>query len=89
MLAGNVDQRAPGGVTKWNAICFRCYNLAPCSDSTVDSVSLPANTCGGGIRTTIRFPTYVFLTCPALLNPVRIVEYRHFRFQLLGWQEPR
>ncbi|KAG9232270.1 hypothetical protein BJ875DRAFT_428040 [Amylocarpus encephaloides] len=65
MLAGNADQRATGGVTKWNAICFRCYNAknfggddrAPCSDSKVDSVSLPTKACPGGIRTTIRFPT--------------------------------
>ncbi|KAI0025404.1 hypothetical protein F4780DRAFT_774868 [Xylariomycetidae sp. FL0641] len=66
MLAGHQDQReAGGGVTKWNAICFRCYNapnfggdnLAPCADPSVDSVALPAKQCPGGIRTTIRFPT--------------------------------
>ncbi|TAQ86497.1 hypothetical protein B7494_g5171 [Chlorociboria aeruginascens] len=65
MLTGNVSQRATGGITQWNAICFRCYNapnfggdnLAPCSDSTVDSVSLPSKACAGGMRTTIRFPT--------------------------------
>jgi hypothetical protein len=65
MLAGNQAQRTTGGITKWNAICFRCYtapnfggdNSAPCSDSSVDSVSLPAKACPGGIRTTIRFPT--------------------------------
>ncbi|RDL38145.1 Uncharacterized protein BP5553_05578 [Venustampulla echinocandica] len=65
MLAGDVNQRAPGGITKWNAICFRCYNApnfggdnqAPCADKTVDSVTLPAKACPGGIRTTIRFPT--------------------------------
>jgi hypothetical protein len=68
MLAGNAAQRTTGGVTKWNAICFRCYNAknfggdtgAPCSDSKVDSVALPSKACPGGIRTTIRFPTYVF-----------------------------
>ncbi|KAI0451567.1 hypothetical protein F5B21DRAFT_507052 [Xylaria acuta] len=65
MLAGHQEQREPGGVTKWNAICFRCFNtanfggdnLGPCSDNTVDSVSLPDKFCPGGIRTTIRFPT--------------------------------
>lgn len=65
MLAGNAAQRETGGVTKWNAICFRCYNaknfggdnMAPCSDSSVDSVNLPNKPCAGGIRTTIRFPT--------------------------------
>ncbi len=66
MLAGDAAQRTKnGGVTKWNAICFRCYNAknfggdnaAPCSDSTVDSVNLPEKPCPGGIRTTIRFPT--------------------------------
>ncbi|KAH8601676.1 hypothetical protein B0O99DRAFT_667272 [Bisporella sp. PMI_857] len=65
MLAGDVNQRAPGGITKWNAICFRCYNAknfggdnqAPCSDNTVDSVALPMKACPGGIRTTVRFPT--------------------------------
>jgi len=65
MLAGSQDQRAPGGITKWNAICFRCYNApnfggdngAPCSDKTVDSVNLPNKACPGGIRTTVRFPT--------------------------------
>ncbi|KAI5916968.1 hypothetical protein F4810DRAFT_716924 [Camillea tinctor] len=65
MLAGNAEQRTDGGVTKWNAICFRCYNApnfggdnyAPCSDSTVDTVALPNKACPGGIRTTIRFPT--------------------------------
>ncbi|KAI3332237.1 hypothetical protein HD806DRAFT_519017 [Xylariaceae sp. AK1471] len=65
MLAGHQEQRAPGGVTKWNAICFRCFNtknfggdnLAPCSDNTVDSVTLPNKFCPGGIRTTVRFPT--------------------------------
>ncbi|KAI0099009.1 hypothetical protein GGR51DRAFT_576420 [Nemania sp. FL0031] len=65
MLAGHQEQRELGGVTKWNAICFRCFNtvnfggdnLAPCSDSTVDTVALPNKFCPGGIRTTIRFPT--------------------------------
>ncbi|OAL05039.1 hypothetical protein IQ06DRAFT_268727 [Phaeosphaeriaceae sp. SRC1lsM3a] len=65
MLAGHADQRQTGGVTKWNAICFRCYNApsfggdnqAPCSDKAVDSVELPTKACPGGIRTTIRFPT--------------------------------
>ncbi len=65
MLAGDAGQRTKGGVTKWNAICFRCYsaknfggdNGAPCSDSTVDTVELPKKMCPGGIRTTIRFPT--------------------------------
>jgi hypothetical protein len=65
MLAGHAEQRKTGGVTKWNAICFRCYNgknfggdnQAPCSDKTVDSVELPNKSCPGGIRTTIRFPT--------------------------------
>ncbi|KAF2269645.1 hypothetical protein CC78DRAFT_601812 [Lojkania enalia] len=65
MLAGYADRRTTGGVTKWNAICFRCYNaknfggddIAPCSDSRVDSVELPNKVCPGGIRTTIRFPT--------------------------------
>lgn len=65
MLAGDATQRVKGGVTKWNAICFRCYNApnfggdnyAPCSDPTVDSVELPTKACPGGIRTTIRFPT--------------------------------
>jgi hypothetical protein len=65
MLAGHADQRADGGITKWNGICFRCYNaenfggdnLAPCSDPTVDSVDFPNKVCPGGIRTTIRFPT--------------------------------
>jgi hypothetical protein len=65
MLAGHAEQRADGGVTKWNAICFRCYNAknfggdnaAPCSDKSVDSVSLPKKACPGGMRTTIRFPT--------------------------------
>ncbi|KAK6858208.1 hypothetical protein PG995_005907 [Apiospora arundinis] len=65
MLAGNATQRATGGVTKWNAICFRCYNAknfggdnyAPCADKSVDSVALPNKMCPGGIRTTIRFPT--------------------------------
>ena len=65
MLTGNAGQTGPGGITKWNAICFRCYNaknfggdnLAPCSDNTVDSVTLPNKACAGGIRTTVRFPT--------------------------------
>ncbi|KAK8062846.1 hypothetical protein PG997_014943, partial [Apiospora hydei] len=65
MLAGDPLQRAAGGVTKWNAICFRCYNAknfggdnyAPCADPSVDSVALPNKMCPGGIRTTIRFPT--------------------------------
>ncbi|KAF2733835.1 hypothetical protein EJ04DRAFT_604147 [Polyplosphaeria fusca] len=65
MLAGHAEQRTDGGVTKWNAICFRCYtaknfggdNGAPCSDKSVDSVTLPNKACPGGIRTTIRFPT--------------------------------
>ncbi len=65
MLAGDAAQRTKGGITKWNAICFRCYtaknfggdNGAPCSDSSVDSIELPKKACPGGIRTTIRFPT--------------------------------
>jgi hypothetical protein len=65
MLAGHAEQRVDGGVTKWNAICFRCYNAknfggdnaAPCSDKSVDSVELPRKACPGGMRTTIRFPT--------------------------------
>ena len=65
VLAGYADRRTSGGVTKWNAICFRCYNAknfggdnqAPCSDKTVDNVELPNKACPGGIRTTVRFPT--------------------------------
>ncbi|KAI1169674.1 hypothetical protein F4777DRAFT_592542 [Nemania sp. FL0916] len=65
MLAGHQEQRAPGGLTQWNAICFRCFNTenfggdnyAPCSDPTVDTVELPNKFCPGGIRTTVRFPT--------------------------------
>ncbi|PVH76055.1 hypothetical protein DL98DRAFT_657755 [Cadophora sp. DSE1049] len=65
MLAGYADQRTDGGITKWNAICFRCYNapnfggddMAPCSDKKVDTVGLPPKACPGGIRTTVRFPT--------------------------------
>ena len=70
MLAGHAEQRtadAAGSVTRWNAICFRCYsapnfggdNAAPCADPAVDSVALPREMCPGGIRTTIRFPTCV------------------------------
>jgi len=66
MLAGDPALRVKGGITKWNGICFRCYNAknfggdnaAPCSDSKVDSIELPKVACPGGIRTTIRFPTY-------------------------------
>lgn len=65
MLAGYADQRTDGGITKWNAICFRCYNapnfggddMAPCADKKVDTVVLPPKACPGGIRTTVRFPT--------------------------------
>lgn len=65
MLAGHADRREIGGVTKWNAICFRCYNAknfggddrAPCADKAVDSIEMPNRSCPGGIRTTVRFPT--------------------------------
>lgn len=65
MLAGDPMQRVKAGITKWNGICFRCYNAknfggddrAPCSDSRVDTVELPNKACPGGIRTTVRFPT--------------------------------
>lgn len=61
----NAAQRINGGVTKWNATYFRCYNAknfggdnqAPCSDNTVGSVALLNKAEPGGIQTTIRFPT--------------------------------
>jgi hypothetical protein len=72
MLAGDPTLRVKGGITKWNGICFRCYNAknfggdtgAPCSDNKVDSIDLPKKACPGGIRTTIRFPTYELYSSP-------------------------
>ena len=66
MLAGDMTLRSPKGFKKGTS-CFRCYNapnfggdnMAPCSDKTVDWDTLPAVACPGGIRTTVRFPTYV------------------------------
>ncbi len=75
MLAGDAGLRVKAGITKWNAICFRCYNAknfggdngAPCSDSTVDTVELPKKVCPGGIRTTVRFPDVCPSAYPACL----------------------
>ena len=86
MLAGYADRRTSGGVTKWNAICFRRYNAknfggdnqAPCSDKTVDSVELPNKACPGGIRTTIRFPT-----CRDSVNPDSPDHMTHVRYVLI------
>ncbi|KAL2279716.1 hypothetical protein FJTKL_13257 [Diaporthe vaccinii] len=61
MLVGDAGLREPEGQQK--QICHRCFSNmqqnpfggAPCTGS--DTTSLPTGTCGGGIRTTITFPT--------------------------------
>lgn len=63
MLVGDPTLRSPQGQQK--QICHRCFSNmeqnpfggAPCTGS--DTTSLPTGMCGGGIRTTITFPTYV------------------------------
>ena len=61
MLAGDPTHQTPTGMQR--QICHRCFSNmaqdpfggAPCTGA--DTTSLPAGFCGGGIRTTITFPT--------------------------------
>ena len=61
MLAGDPMQRGSGGMQR--QICHRCapnieqnpFGGAPCTGD--DTVALPNKICGGGIRSTITFPT--------------------------------
>jgi hypothetical protein len=63
MLVGDAGLRARQGQQK--QLCHRCFSNkqqdpfggAPCTGA--DTFDLPKGTCGGGIRTTITFPTYV------------------------------
>jgi hypothetical protein len=63
MLVGDAGLRTRQGQQK--QICHRCFSNkqqdpfggAPCTGA--DTFDLPKGTCGGGIRTTITFPTYV------------------------------
>lgn len=63
MLVGDPSLRT--GEDQQRQLCHRCFSNkqqdpfggAPCTGN--DTQSLPAGMCGGGIRTTITFPTYV------------------------------
>lgn len=63
MLVGDPSLRTGEGQQR--QLCHRCFSNkeqdpfggAPCTGN--DTQSLPAGMCGGGIRTTITFPTYV------------------------------
>jgi len=65
MLVGNATNRAKIGSGRKTQSCFRCYsgpnfggdNDAPCADPSLDTETLPANACKGGIRSNILFPT--------------------------------
>lgn len=69
MIVGDPELRSSQGGQR--QLCHRCevniqqnpFGGAPCTGS--DTFALPSGTCGGGIRATITFPTYVF-TIPTL-----------------------
>jgi hypothetical protein len=74
MLVGDPGLRA--GAAQQRQLCHRCFTTkaqepfggAPCIGD-MDSKELPRKMCGGGIRTTITFPTYVsfFYPCFSVL----------------------
>ncbi|CAK7199469.1 hypothetical protein SEUCBS139899_002149 [Sporothrix eucalyptigena] len=66
MLVGDTTLRTkPTGVNMKTQSCFRCYtgpnfkgdDLSPCADPKLDTETLPAGPCLGGIRSNIHFPT--------------------------------
>lgn len=66
MIVGDPELRSSQGGQR--QLCHRCeaniqqnpFGGAPCTGS--DTFALPSGTCGGGIRATITFPTYVYTT---------------------------
>lgn len=72
MIVGDPELRSSAGGQR--QLCHRCeaniqqnpFGGAPCTGT--DTFALPSGTCGGGIRATITFPTYV-LTMPCLHKP--------------------
>lgn len=70
MIVGDPELRSGQGGQR--QLCHRCeaniqqnpFGGAPCTGS--DTFALPSGTCGGGIRATITFPTYVLNTWPSL-----------------------
>jgi hypothetical protein len=79
MLVGDPMNRAPKYKMQ---SCFRCYSgpnfggddLAPCSDSKVDTEGFPPKPCLGGIRSNILYPTSVF-SCGILNLDIRAHEF--------------
>ncbi len=65
MLVGDSMQRKKKGSGMRSQSCFRCYtgpnfkgdDLSPCADPKLDTETLPAGPCPGGIRSNIHFPT--------------------------------
>lgn len=72
MIVGDPELRSSQGGQR--QLCHRCeanieqnpFGGAPCTGT--DTFALPSGTCGGGIRATITFPTYV-PTMPCLDKP--------------------
>lgn len=72
MLVGDAGLRSKTGQQK--QLCHRCFSNkkqdpfggAPCTGD--DTFDLPKKQCGGGIRTTITFPTYVRILYILLLR---------------------
>lgn len=71
MIVGDPELRSSQGGQR--QLCHRCeaniqqnpFGGAPCTGT--DTFALPSGTCGGGIRATITFPTYV-LTMPCFTS---------------------
>ncbi|RDL32477.1 Uncharacterized protein BP5553_08933 [Venustampulla echinocandica] len=65
MLVGDATQRAKKGSGMKSQTCFRCFsgpnfggdNASPCADAKLDTETLPAGQCLGGIRSNILYPT--------------------------------
>ncbi len=64
MLTGDSMRRKSFGFGKNMQSCFRCFSgpnfggntASPCFDTKIDTDSLPAGPCPGGIRSNIIFP---------------------------------
>lgn len=64
MFSGDAMRRTPTGLGRNIQSCFRCFSgpnfggnvYSPCFDPKLDTETLPATPCPGGIRSSVIFP---------------------------------